>query len=411
MTARVHVLIVGAGLAGLRCAEALRGAGHAGPVTLLGAERHLPYDRPPLSKAILAGTAAEESATLRSSSDLSGLGVQLCRGRAAAGLDTAARTVKLADGDVIAYDRLVIATGVAPRPLPALPARAGVHTLRTLDDARAIRRALGYGPRRVVVVGAGVLGCETAATLRTAGHDVTLVEPAPGPLWQALNGAASAAACDVIRSWHERRGVATHFGRGVAAPLNDGDRVRGVLLDDGTELPADLVVVAAGSLPQTDWLRDSGVPLADGVACDRFGAVLGPDAPDVWAAGDVARVHRDGRSFRVEHWTHAGDSARAVAANICAVTPNDRTALPTPELAYFWSDQFDLKLQVVGDPTAADEVVLAAHEAGSGRFLALFGARGRFVAAAGAGKVRAVIGSRQFLGGDRSLADVVAHWT
>jgi 3-phenylpropionate/trans-cinnamate dioxygenase ferredoxin reductase component len=193
----------------------------------------------------------------------------------------------------------------------------------------------------------------------------------------------------------------------VAGALADGERVRGVVLDDGTELVAALVVVAAGSVPQTGWLRDSGLPVTDGVSCDRYGAVLGSDAPGVWAAGDVARVHRDGRSYRVEHWTHAGDSARAVAANICAPGSAE---LPTPEQAYFWSDQFGLKLQVVGDPSAADEVVLAAHEPDTGRFLALYGVDGRFVAAAGAGRARAVIGSRRFLGTGTPLADVVAQW-
>lgn len=401
----MHVAIAGAGLAGARVAQELRTGGHDGPITLIGAERHAPYDRPPLSKALLAGGGTAESVRLLAPEEWAGLGVDLVLGRAATGLDVESRKLSLAGGELLAYDHVVIATGATPRPLPGSAGMAGVHVLRTVDDVVAIRAGLTE-TTRVVVVGAGVLGCEVAASLRGAGHAVTVVEPLPGPLWTLLDPAAA----HRVRQWHESRGVAMHVDRRVARLHATGDRVDAVVLDDGTELPATLVVVAIGAAPDTRWLAKSGLSVDDGVLCDEYGAALnmnaGMDIDGVWAAGDVARVRYPSGLVRAEHWTNAVDMARTVATNILT---GRRARLADPRSAYVWSDQYGLKLQVVGRPSVSDEAQVVHENPATGAFLTLYGRDGRLVGAAGANQARGVMLARaKLVTGDHSVAETVA---
>ncbi|MEV4314712.1 FAD-dependent oxidoreductase [Actinocrispum sp. NPDC049592] len=356
----MRIVIVGAGLAGFRTVQALRTAGFSGPVSVVGAEKHSPYDRPPLSKGVLSGEVQDVS--------LGPVDADLLLGNAAVGLDKDGRKVALADGTVLGYDHLVIATGLSARPMP------GALTLRTLEDASAIRSAMTE-PARLVVVGAGVLGCEIAATFRSLGHPVTLIEPCPGPLWQALNGSV---ACDLIGQWHENHGVTTLFDTSVT-DVRDGV----VHLQDGREAAGDVVVAAIGGVPNVAWLDGSGIETGDGVVC-------GPDcavAPGIWAVGDVAHVRGSGR---VEHWTSAGEMASVVAANILG-----GQSVHQPS-TYFWSDQYGLKLQALG--STAGEATLVRSDPETGKFLVVYGESGTFSGVVGAGHARAVVGSRMTLG-------------
>jgi len=335
-------VVVGASLAGLRAVEAARKAGHTGPITLVGAEEHLPYDRPPLSKAFLAGGPEPEVPHHKTADELAALDVDLRLGAPATGLDLEAREVVL-DGERLPYDALVIATGASARHLPGerLP---GVHTLRTLDDARAVRAGLDAGAR-TVIVGAGFIGSEVASAAHARGLPVTVVEGAPVPLVRAV-GEHAAPLCAAL---HDRYGTDLRCGVGVAALEGDG-RVETVVLTDGTRLPADLVVVGIGATPATEWLEGSGLGLDDGVLCD---ATLATAAPGVYAAGDVARWTSPvtGRPVRVEHWTSAADQGALAARN--ALAPD--AASQCTGVPYFWSDWYGHKLQMVGEHTC-DEV-------------------------------------------------------
>jgi NADPH-dependent 2,4-dienoyl-CoA reductase/sulfur reductase-like enzyme len=468
-----HVAIAGAGLGGLRAAEQLRAAGHAGPITVVGAEPHMPYNRPPLSKELLAHELADAEATPGTDADdLVALHQRIAfRQRASVAdvtfrlgvpvtrVDFAAGELALADGDAVRFDGLVVATGLRPRrlnvPGPAGPG-SGRHVLRTLDDCARLRAGLraailrGDSPQargapaprspwppypppvgarlpdrenrdrvrpahadegrrgvsgipwpRVVVVGAGFVGCEVACTALSLGCDVTVVEPAGPPMLRVLGERLARA----VQRAHERAGITFVLGQAVIAYAGH-DRVTGVVLADGTDpgsarvsggpasgepalagavLPADLVVEAIGSLPNTEWLAGSGLDLTDGVLCDNtLSAVTGsgprapaPGAPatsapvtraavtsaPVTAVGDVARFPNplfDDVPRRVEHWSMPTDTARRAAATLHAklagdpIEPNSFRPLP-----YFWSDQGDLRLQSFGNPGLADDVVIA----------------------------------------------------
>lgn len=337
------VVVVGAGLAGLRTAESLRQHGYADTITVIGAEPHLPYTRPPLSKEILRGDAEGSSAQLRSADELAGLDLDLRLGVNAAALRVEAREVVLADGTTVGYDEVVIATGASPRMLPQV-ALDGVYALRTVDDCLALRDVLTPAAR-VVVIGAGFIGLEVAASARSRGAQVTVVDVLPAPLSRVLDESVGAA----VRALHESHGVVFRLGVGVSAVEGDG-RVERVVLGDGTVLPADAVVVGIGAAPTTAWLADSGLTLDDGVVCDaslRAG-------PGVWAVGDVARwpSSRDGAAtMRVEHWTNATEQPLAVARSITSGTADAFETVP-----YFWSDQYDAKLQSLGAVAKGDEM-------------------------------------------------------
>jgi NADPH-dependent 2,4-dienoyl-CoA reductase/sulfur reductase-like enzyme len=367
-----RVLIVGASIAGLSAVRALRRAGFDGQVTLLGAESEPPYKRPPLSKEVLTGTAGPDSVQLRRGDDLD---LDLRLGQRAAGLDLAAREVELAGGERVGFDGLVIATGAAPvhpwrdRRLP------GVHTLRTLSDALALRAGLADA-RRLVVIGAGFVGAEVASVARQQGVDVTMIELLRSPHATTLGHKVGAAAAAL----HRDHGTHLRLGARVAG-LAGASRVTGVVLDTGEVIPADLVLVGIGAAPATGWLDDSGVALAAGVVCDSTCAVLDTDGAvigGVTAAGDAARWHHAlfGADVRVEHWDNAAAQGKAAALRLLGET---RPYAPVP---YFWTDQYDSKLQFAGLAHPGNEVTIAEGSLASRSFVAAYGRGGVTVGAA-----------------------------
>ena len=355
-----RIVIAGASAAGLSAAETLRREGFEGALTLIGRETHLPYDRPPLSKQVLTGTWPAERTALRRPEDIDALDLELRLGTAAAALSPAARTVTLADGTETGYDALIVATGVRPRRLPWC-GTPGVHVLRDLPDALALRQRLTAG-RRLVVVGAGFLGSEVAAAARTLDVAVTLVEPAPTPLAHLVGPDAGA----FLTRLHRDNGVDLRLGTEVTGIVTAGGRATGVRLADGTLLPADDVLVAIGSEPNTAWLRDSGLRLFDGVLCDEYSAA----APDVYAAGDVARWHNPlfGTDMRVEHRTNAAEQGMAAARNLL----HPERAAPFAPVPYFWSDQHGTRIQAYGCLRGHDEAQVVEGDPADGRFLVAY---------------------------------------
>ncbi|MFF9645847.1 NAD(P)/FAD-dependent oxidoreductase [Kitasatospora aureofaciens] len=357
-----RIAIVGASAAGLTAAETLRRRGWDGHLTLIGDEPRPPYDRPPLSKQILAGAWEPERAVLRSPQELAHLAVDLRLGQRAVGVHLTSRRLRLGGGESIRFDALIIATGVTPRRLPDSDL-AGVHVLRTLDDALALRAALLAGPR-VVVVGAGFLGTEVAAAARTMGLQVTLVEPEPVPVRRPFGDRIGALVADL----HRAHGTRLRCGTPVRRLRSTGGRVTGVELGDGTALPADVVVMAVGSVPATGWLTGSGLSLADGVACDAWCRA----APGIYAAGDVASWHNThfGTRMRLEHRTNATEQAIAAAGNLLG------DAIPFAPVPYFWTDQYDTRIQAYGIfPPDADLRVISGDPS-NGRFTAAYGHQG-----------------------------------
>ncbi|WP_067812772.1 NAD(P)/FAD-dependent oxidoreductase [Actinomadura kijaniata] len=342
-----HVVVAGAGMAGLRAAERLRAEGWDGAVTVVGAEPHPPYNRPPLSKEVLAGRADAGATALRRRGSVEDVCWELGRRVVAASL--ADRALTLDDGRRLAYDGLVVATGLRPRRLAVPGPAAGRHVLRTLDDALALRAELAPG-RRVVVVGAGFVGCEVAATARGHGCRVTVVEPLPVPMERAIGPELG----EALRRRHEERGVRFLTGRAVTAFAPGA-----VVLDDGRTVPADVVVEAIGSVPNVEWLDGNGLDLSDGVLCDDRMRVEG--RPEVVAVGDVARFPNpryDDVPRRVEHWCVPADTARRAAATLAAhLAGRPLDDAPFAPLPSFWSDQYDLRLQSFGMPALGDRRV------------------------------------------------------
>ncbi len=405
VTPEPHVVIVGAGLAGLRTAESLRKHGHRGRVTLLGDEPLLPYDRPPLSKQLLARDKEPVPVYLRRPDTYADLDVEVRTGVVAAALDLAAHEVVLGSGERVGFDRLVVATGSRARRIPGLQA-PGVHLIRTFEDCLAVHAAFGEagdGLRagRLVVVGGGVLGCETASSARSRGLEVALVEPTSQPLGRVLGEQVGAA----VARLHRSRGVDLHLGVGVAGL--EGDPVSHVVLTDGTRLPADVVVVAVGAEPSTGWLESSGLEVEDGVVCDATGAA---SAEHVFAVGDVARMPLPGASgaVRLEHWTHAADTAFLVGANLAQESQGlpGRRLLDT--VAYVWSDQHGAKIQVLGLPRADDEVAVVAGDLAEDRFLALYHRDGEVTGAVTIGMVAALARCRPLVAERAPLAQVLS---
>lgn len=377
MTSRI--VVVGASLAGLRAAEQLRAAGYAGPLTVVGDEPYLPYNRPPLSKELLADEGDSDPERLHAKVAFrrraSVADVEFRLGARVVSSDLAARRVYLADGAELVYDGLVAATGLRPRRLDLPGPAEGRFVLRTLDDVVALRGQVRPGAR-VVVVGGGFIGCETAATLTKAGCAVTVVEPFGEPMQRVL-GADLAAA---VRRHHEAAGIT--FRTDVAVTGFTGtDRVTGVVLGDGTELAADLVVESVGSVCNTEWLEGNGLDLSDGVLCDGTLAVVGADR--AVAVGDIARFPNplvDDVPRRVEHWSIPTDSAKRAAPTLLALVEH-REPDPTPfaPVPSFWSDQLDLRFQSFGSPGLADEVRIDEGDLDhlTGGVLATYHRRGR----------------------------------
>ncbi|MEV8454035.1 FAD/NAD(P)-binding oxidoreductase [Streptomyces sp. NPDC052095] len=355
-----RIVVVGVSAAGLSAAETLRREGFDGSLTLVGREHHLPYDRPPLSKQILSRAWSAERTALRPRADLEALGLDLRLGTSAVALSPGTRTVTLDDKTACGYDGLIVATGVRPRRLPGPPA-PGVHTLRTLDDALALRERLGAG-RRLVVVGAGFLGSEVASSARALGAAVTLVEAAPVPLAHVLGHRAG----EHLAQVHREHGVDLRSGTGVAEILAPGGRLTAVRLSDGALVPADDVLVAVGSVPDTGWLDGSGLRLADGVVCDQYLAA----APGIRAAGDVARWHNPlfGTDMRVEHRTNAAEQGMAAARNLL----HPDSARPFAPVPYFWPDQHGIRIQAYGRLPGHDEARVVEGDPAQGRFLVAY---------------------------------------
>ncbi|HVT22610.1 MAG TPA: FAD-dependent oxidoreductase [Mycobacteriales bacterium] len=358
-----HLVVVGASLAGLRAAEGARRSGFAGPITLLGAEEHLPYDRPPLSKEFLTTADSPGPTLLRDEATLrDDLGITLRLGTEATALDTERRALATDDGEV-AFSSLVLATGATPRRLPGADALRGVHVLRTLDDARAIRCALDAGAR-TVVVGAGFIGSEIAASARTRGCEVTVVEALPTPLARPVGETMGR----VLAGLHAKHGTTLRVGVGVEALDGDGEgAVRAVRLADGTTIAAELVVVGIGVTPNVGWLAGSGLHIGDGVECD---ATLCTGVAGIYAAGDIARWHNPtfDAMMRLEHWTIAAEQGGVAGRN--AVDPAGATAFET--VPYFWSDWYGKRIQMVGVAAGADEIVPVAGDVDGDSFVVLY---------------------------------------
>jgi NADPH-dependent 2,4-dienoyl-CoA reductase/sulfur reductase-like enzyme len=380
-----RVVIVGASLAGLRAAETLRDRGFDGELTLIGDEPHRPYDRPPLSKQVLQGAWPPDQTFFRRKEGYDGLAVSLRLGVKAVSLDLRARRVVLADGTAADYDRLIIATGARVRTLPGVAPCAGLHLLRGLDDAVALVQDLSRAPR-VAIVGGGFIGLEVAASCRARGLDVTVVELLPVPLSPVLGTEAG----QMVAAIHRDHGVALRTGVSVTGILG-GDRVAGLSLSDGSQVEADVTVVGIGVLPNTEWLDGSGLAIADGVVCDAFGAA----APGVYAAGDVARVENAwlGDSSRIEHWTNAVEQA-VHAAEQALGTGSHR---PFSSVPYFWSDQFDRKLQFLGRTRTGDAMTIVDGSLADRRLTALFRRGERLVGCLAVNQPRSVIKYRRLM--------------
>jgi 3-phenylpropionate/trans-cinnamate dioxygenase ferredoxin reductase component len=336
-----RLVIVGASLAGLRAGQAARAAGFDGQLVMVGDERHLPYTRPPLSKELLAG----EHSVDRVSLPVDKLDAEWRLGVPAARLDRGRRRVVLADGEELAYDRLIVATGSRARSWPGAGAGLeAVHVLRDLDDALALRAAFEEQPR-VAIVGAGFIGCEVAQTARKAGLDVTLIDVAATPMLPL--GPELGAWCAEL---HRDHGVDLRLGSGVAGLLGHG-RVEAVELTGGERVPADVVVIGLGAVPNTEWLADSGLAPDPGIACDA--TLTAAADPDILGAGDIVSWPHPlagGEAIRIEHWTVAAEQGQLAGRNVLA-PPVERKPYDAPP--YFWSDQYDVKIQAVGLPGRA----------------------------------------------------------
>lgn len=380
-------------MAAARTAEQLRKSGYEGPLAIVSDEKHLPYDRPPLSKDVLQESIKGlQDVLLRPAEFYADNDIALVLGTAAQSLDTAAKTVTLTDDRVLDYDELVIATGLVPKRIPSFPDLAGIRVLRSLDDALALREHAGSA-RRVVIVGAGFIGCEVAASLRKLGVDVVLVEPQPAPLAGVLGEQIG----ELVARVHRAEGVDVRTGVGVAEVRGDSE-VTAVELTDGTVLEADLVVVGIGSRPATDWLVGSGVALDNGVLCDEAGRT---SEPHVWALGDVASW-RDaaGHQVRVEHWSNVADQARTMVPAILGQEPAEVVSVP-----YFWSDQYDVKIQCLGEPAPGDVVHVVSDD--GRKFLAYYERDGVLVGVVGGGMPGKVMKARAKIAAGAPIAEVL----
>ncbi len=354
-----RIAVVGASVAGISAARALRQLGFDGELVIIGDEPHVPYDRPPLSKDYLAGEMTESQLALQF--DGEDLGALWHLGVSATGLDASTRTLTLSNGSELIADGIVIATGARARQLPGTSGRAGVHLLRTLGDARVLRAELVPGAR-LVVVGAGFIGAEVASTAQRLGVDVTVVEAAPTPLVAQLGAEMGTH----IAGLHAEHGVRLITGTAVAE-LQGTERVTGVTLADGRTLPADIVVVGIGVLPNVEWLAGSGLTLDDGVRCDPFGNT---GVTGIVAVGDCASWldSRSGGHRRVEHWTAAREGALIAAASLLSGGEDRRPS----RAHYFWSDQYGHSLRFAGSTAGFDHITIEAGSVAERSFLAVY---------------------------------------
>lgn len=390
------IVIVGASLAGLRAAETLRTDGFTGRITMIGAETRRPYDRPPLSKKLLSGEWEPNRISLRKPEDFDALNIEWVLGSPATDLDVDARIVTLSDGRNVSFDGLIIATGSAARRLPHQPDWQGIHVLRTMDDSLALRADIEPSPERptprVVVIGAGFIGLEVAATARGRGCTVTVLEGAEAPMMRGL-GIEMGRATALV---HTDNGVEMRMGVSVTGFVESSPgRIGGVMLGTGDRIEADVVVVGVGASPVTAWLEGSSLDVRDGVVCDHF---LSTGAPLVYAAGDVCRWTNDlyGRDMRVEHWTTASEQGAAAARNLLAEAVGlERT--PYAAVPFFWSDQFTARIQFLGRAEGDETVHVVIGSPQDRAFVALYERNGTLVAALGVSKPRQLMPFRALI--------------
>jgi NADPH-dependent 2,4-dienoyl-CoA reductase/sulfur reductase-like enzyme len=385
------VVIVGGGLAAVRTAEELRREEYSGPITIVSDESRLPYDRPPLTKDVLRGE--RDDTTLEPPEFYAGHDIDLRLDCGARGVDVTAQTVTLADGTVVRYDELVIATGLVPRRIPSFGDLDGIRVVRSFEDSLLLRGDAAAA-RRAVVIGAGFIGCEAAASLRKLGVAVVLVEPQPAPLAAVLGEQIG----ELVARLHRANGVDVRAGVGVAEVRGDG-RVETVVLADGAELAADLVVLGVGSRPATGWLDGCGIDVDNGVLCDLTGRT---SVPNVWAVGDVAFWRgQGGHEVRVEHWSNVVTQVRVMVPTMLGRESLHDVAVPP----YFWSDQYDVKIQCLGEPKATDTVHLVEDD--GHKFLAYYERDGVLVGVVGAGRPGKVIGTRAKIAAGAPISEVL----
>ena len=392
------VVVVGASLAGLRAAESLRTAGFDGSITVIGDERHMPYDRPPLSKRLLAGDWEVDRIALRKPDDIASLDVNWRLSTRAVALDVAQRRVELAGGEHVRFEGAILATGSRPRTLPAQEGLPDVVVLRSVDEALDLRERIAGGGKRVVVVGAGFIGLEVAATARKLGNEVLVLEGASAPLIRGLGAAMGAA----IAAVHGDHGVEVRCGVTI-----EGLQPGAVLIDGGWHEPADVVVVGIGVTPTTDWLASSGLTLRDGVVC---GSDLNTGVPLVYAAGDIVRWYNPlfDEEMRVEHWTNAAEQGALAATNLLAEATGQRTA-PYAPVPFFWSDQYDRRIQFLGRASGDDEVQVVSGSVAARQFVALYGSGGRLRGVLGLNAPKQVMPFRSLLLDRITWEDALAH--
>lgn len=443
------VAIVGGSLAGLRAAETLRSDGFSGTIHFIGEETRLPYDRPPLSKEVLGGEMEVANAGLISQEAFDALRLELHLGKRAVGLDAERKAVLLASegevsgegagegaeaggiaaggaaaGEVIAADGIVIATGARPREMPGAEGIGGVYTLRTLDDCLALKAEFETGPK-VAVIGAGFIGAEVAATARGLGLDVTVIEMLATPLARVLGDAMG----QVMADLHRDNGVDLRLGVGVEEVVaGESGRVASVKLSDGTSIAADVVVVGIGVVPNTEWLEGSGLEIDNGVVCDE--TLLA--APGITAAGDVARWpnRRFGETMRVEHWDNAIEQGIAVARRLLAGGWESEKAgsggagsqeagggsgdgksggaVPFTPVPWFWSDQYDRKIQLAGRSSPDGKVEIVTGSLEERRFAAIYERDGKLVGVLGMNRPRHVMQYRQLIVDGASWEEALA---
>ncbi|MEU5992662.1 FAD-dependent oxidoreductase [Spirillospora sp. NPDC047418] len=363
-------VIAGASLAGAKAAETLREEGFTGRILLVGDEIERPYERPPLSKGFLLGREPREKAHVQEPDWYDGHNVELRLGMSVAAIDREAHQVRLSTKEPVAYDRLLLATGASPRHLEVPGSKLqGIHYLRTMADAAALKQALAHGGRRVVIAGAGWIGLETAAAARSHGNEVTLIDPEPTPLHAAVGPELGG----MFAGLHREHGVILRMDDGVAGFWGAG-QVSAVVTSGGAEVPADVVIVGIGVRPNTALAQEAGLEVSDGVLVDQS---LRTSDPDIFAAGDVANAYNPllGRRIRVEHWANALHGGPAAArAMLGQEVVYDR-------IPYFFSDQYDLGMEMSGvaSPGEYDEVVYRGDRE-SREFIAFWLSGGRVVA-------------------------------
>lgn len=379
-----RAVIVGAGAAGLATADGLRDRGWDGEIIMIGAESHPPYDRPPLSKQLLAGDKEFEFVQLAAFETFKARDIDLRLGTTATRLDTARKTVYLADGEALDYDVLVIASGVEARKLELAEGIPGVVSLRTFDDSMELREHMETG-RHLVIVGAGFIGLEVAATAISKGCIVDVIEPAPS----ALLGRFPAELAQRIEQTHGDHGVRFHFGQVVQDWNTREGRIDSVTLSGGTTLKADAALVGIGTVPTVGWLEGSGLEIANGIVCDGQGLA----ASDIYAVGDVANWFHPlaGANLRVEHRLSAGEQAQVVSAVLSG------TEVPHMDLPFFWTDQYDEKWQAYGYVHADAELEIILDDQEANRLVAVLRRHGHLEAVVGKNAAKQLIPYRRDL--------------